>query len=413
MKMKSRILMLLILVSMLLLTLVGALNLNRSEKQEEEPVPEVIAVPETDVVPDTFKGKIVDDYKVPSEIMDLIVRYMDGYYRSLYTLELSDLSDLFDNSLMAKISDRAIALVVEAHKDHDFDFTMKKAYYDLTVTDYRTEGNTFYVDILEDDTMCFSFLNGIESKTFDIENYFTIKKTENGYKIADLDKVQGYYMTFHDGAESEAQADEIYAYYRKQLSDMLVYNTEVLIPKAQEKPYVSSKTFAKAYDRNKAVAYADKYYHERNPLWYNFTDEGGNCQNYASQCMMEGGIALDYFGEEQWKCYVEDPNYEPEINEEETAYGRTRSWVNVGYFYNYAKWNEGKGMVADANVNLYYAQPGDIIIVGNNGLSHTVIVSKVVDGHILVNSNSIDMKDYPVEAYTYTTIMLIKILGSN
>lgn len=413
MKMKSRILMLLILVSMLLLTLVGALNLNRSEKQEEEPVPEVIVEPETDVVPDTFKGKIVDDYKVPSEIMDLIVRYMDGYYRSLYTLELSDLSDLFDNSLMAKISDRAIALVVDAHKDHDFDFTMKKAYYDLTVTDYRTEGNTFYVDILEDDTMCFSFLNGIESKTFDIENYFTIKKTENGYKIADLDKVQGYYMTFHDGAESEAQADEIYEYYRKQLSDMLVYNTEVLVPKAQEKPYVSSKTFTKAYDRNKAVAYADKYYHERNPLWYNFTDEGGNCQNYASQCMMEGGIALDYFGEEQWKCYVEDPNYEPEINEEETAYGRTRSWVNVGYFYNYAKWNEGKGMVADANVNLYYAQPGDIIIVGNNGLSHTVIVSKVVDGHILVNSNSIDMKDYPVEAYTYTTIMLIKILGSN
>ena len=70
-------------------------------------------------------------------------------------------------------------------------------------------------------------------------------------------------------------------------------------------------------------------------------------------------------------------------------------------------------MVADVNVNLYYAQPGDIILVGNNGLAHTVIVSKVVDGHILVNSNSIDMKDYPIEAYTYTTIMLIKILGCN
>ena len=129
--------------------------------------------------------------------------------------------------------------------------------------------------------------------------------------------------------------------------------------------------------------------------------------------MLEGGISLDYDGEEQWKCYVEDPDYEPEINEEEKPAGRTRSWVNVGYFYNYAKWNEGKGMVADVNVNLYYAQPGDIILVGNNGLAHTVIVSKVVDGHILVNSNSIDMKDYPIEAYTYTTIMLIKILGCN
>ena len=26
-------------------------------------------------------------------------------------------------------------------------------------------------------------------------------------------------------------------------------------------------------------------------------------------------------------------------------------------------------------------------------------VSKVVNGHVLVNSNSIDMKDYPIEAY--------------
>ena len=140
----------------------------------------------------------------------------------------------------------------------------------------------------------------------------------------------------------------------------------------------------KEYDRNKAIAYADTYYHTRSSKWYNFSDEGGNCQNYASQCMLEGGIDMDYTGDEQWKCYITDPDYEPEINEEDSPYGRTRSWVNVNYFYNYAKYNEGKGLVADTDVNLYYAQPGDIILVGNNGMSHTVIVSKVVDGHILV-----------------------------
>ena len=250
-------------------------------------------------------------------------------------------------------------------------------------------------------------------KSYGARGMVWIRKTQDGYKIADLDKVQGYYMTFHDDAQNEAEVDEIYAYYTKQLSDMFTYNREVLIPKAQEKPYVSTKSFAKAYDRNKAVAYADKYHHVRNPVWYNFTDEGGNCQNYASQCMLEGGIALDYFGEEQWKCYINDPDYDPYINEDETPEGRTRSWVNVGYFYNYAKYNEGKGLVAEANANLYYAQPSDIIMVGNGGLAHTVIVSKVVDGHILVDSNSIDMKDYPIEAYTYTDIMLIKILGNN
>ena len=122
---------------------------------------------------------------------------------------------------------------------------------------------------------------------------------------------------------------------------------------------------------------------------------------------------MDNEGEQQWKCYIEDPQYDPEINEEETAYGRSRSWVNVEFFYEYAKNNEGKGMVADTKVNLYYLEPGDIIIVGNSSLAHTVIVSKVVNGHILVNSNSIDMKDYPIEAYVYTNITPIKILGSN
>ncbi|MBQ1483394.1 MAG: amidase domain-containing protein [Erysipelotrichaceae bacterium] len=414
MKMKSRILMLMILVSMLCLTLLGALNMDRRPKEEEVlPDEEVIEEEDDNVVPATFRGKVEDEFAVPQDIMKLITDYMDAYYRSLYTLEVADLSDLFSDPLMEKISERAITLVVEAHKDHDFDFTMKKAHYDLGVTDYRVENDKYYVDLLEDDTMCFSFLNGIESKTYEIENYFTIVKTDQGYKIEDLDKIQGYYMTFHDEAKSIDDVENTYAYYSGQLKDMFTYNKEILLPKSKEKAYIPNKTFAKAYDRNKAAAYADRYHHDRNPLWYNFTDEGGNCQNYASQCMLEGGIPLDYFGEEQWKCYVEDPDYEPEINEEDTPNGRTRSWVNVNYFYNYAKWNEGKGLVADANVNLYYAEPGDIIIVGNGGLSHTVIVSKIVDGHILVDSNSIDMKDYPVEAYTYTTIMLIKILGSN
>ena len=406
--------MILILVTMLSLTLIGALNMDKGEKKEEaEPQQQEVVVPEEVVVPTSFVGTFNDEFNVPSPVKDLIIAYMDAYYRSVFTLEVADLSSLFDNELTKEISDKAIRLCVESRKNYEFDFTMTSAHYDLTISDYRTQGDTIYVDVLEDDTMCFAFLNGIESKTFDIENYFKINKTADGYKIADLEKVQGYYLTFYDDSENVDDVNTIYEYYTKQLKDMYVYNHEVLKPKAEKQPYVSEKSFTKVFDRNKAVAYANQYYHSRNPIWYNFTDEGGNCQNYASQCLLEGGIPLDYFGEEQWKCYVEDPNYEPEINEEETATGRTRSWVNVGYFYNYAKWNEGKGMAADANVNLYYAQPGDIIIVGNNGLSHTVIVSKVVDGHILVNSNSIDMKDYPVEAYTYTTIMLIKILGSN
>ena len=405
--------MILILSTMLVLTLLGALLKDDGREKEADPSSQQESETETVTVPETFKGQIRDDYGVPNEVMDVIVRYMDAYYRALSTLETEDLSDLFDNERMARISDRAITLLVEAHKAHDFDFTIKKAHYDLEVTSYGNDGEKYTVELLEDDSMNFAFLEGIESKTYDVENRFVIVKNDGTYRIRDLEKVQGYYMTFYDAGDTIEAIDDTYDYFSRELKDMMTYNSEVLKAKAAEKPYQSDKTFKKTYNREKAVAYAEQYCHERNPLWYNFTDEGGNCQNYASQCLLEGGIEMDYYGEEQWKCYVEDPDYEPEINEEETAYGRTRSWVNVGYFYNYAKWNEDRGLVADVNANLYYAQPGDIILVGNEGPAHTVIVSKVVNGHILVDSNSIDMKDYPIEAYTYTGIMLVKILGSN
>lgn len=403
--------MILLLTGMLLLTLIGGIT---RKKDDSEVVPQTDPVEVIDdVMPDSFKGTVEDPYNVPAEVMNVIVSYLDGYYRSLYTLEKQDLSSLFENEYIAAVSEKAIDLQIETRKLYDFDFTLKRAHYDLKVTRYEKDGETYHVDILEDDYMNFAFLNGIESQTFDVENYFTVKNTAEGYRISDLEKIQGYYMTFYDETKTVEEVSFQYDYYMEQLKGMIDYNNEVLKQKAERDPYVSNVTYSKTYNREAAVAYADQHYHQRNPEWYNFSDEGGNCQNYASQCMLAGGMEMDYSGEWQWKCYVSDPNYEPEINEEDEKEGRSRSWVHVTSFYDYALENEGKGLACDVNANLYYAQPGDIILVGNGSLSHTVIVSKVVDGHILVDSNSIDMKDYPVEAYTYTNITLIKILGSN
>ena len=411
MRVKNSVVMIAILSLMLILTVLGALNRKKDDVPEVKPSDDVVVV--NDSVPESFKGNIDDTYGVPAEIMDLICSYMDSYYRSIYTLEEQDFSPYFSNDLMKEVSEKAIRLLIENRKQYDFDFRMNSAHYDLKVFNYKQENNVYHVDVMEDDYMSFVFLNGLESQAFDIENYFEIVEDNGTYKIKDLEKVQGYYMGIYEEAESVEKVEETYQYFLKQLKDMYAYNSEILKPKAQDNPYSSTKTYTINYDRAAAVAYADKYYHSRNPEWYNFTDEGGNCQNYASQSILSGGLPMDYNGDLQWKCFITDPEYDPEINGEETKAGRTRSWVNVGYFYNYCKDNEGKGLVADVNANIYYAQPGDIIMVGNYGLSHTVIVSKVVDGHVLVNSNSIDMKDYPIEAYAYTNIMLIKILGSN
>ncbi len=408
MKLKDRVVMILILSTMLLCTLFGTLIMNGSRKETvPDPDPDI---DEPVAVPNGFLGKIDDEYSIPKEIIQVITDYMDAYYLSVFKLEMQDMKDLFSNERMEEISEKSIGLMIDVRKLYDFDFSLTKAHYDLKITDYRQENGLYYVDLLEDDYMSYAFLNGLESQAFEIENSFVIREKDKEYKIEDLEKIQGYYMAFYD---DERDPQDVYDYYYSELKDMLTYHNEVLRRKASQNAYSSDRYASGTYDRSAAVAYLDQYSHSRNPQWYNFTDEGGNCQNYASQALLAGGIPMDHEGEEQWKCYVEDPDYDPGINEDETASGRTRSWVNVGYFYNYAKYNEGKGLAAETDVNLFYAQPGDIIMVGNGGLSHTVMVSKVVDGHILVDSNSIDMKDYPLEAYTYTNITLIKILGYN
>ena len=51
-----------------------------------------------------------------------------------------------------------------------------------------------------------------------------------------------------------------------------------------------------AYDRQAAAAYADRYVDERNDAWPDYAGSGGNCQNFASQVLLAGGIPMDIYG---------------------------------------------------------------------------------------------------------------------
>lgn len=398
MKLKSNVVIIIILISIFAFACIGIKFYKPNEDNKQEIV--------EDVMPESFSNNIDDEYNVPQEIKDLIVKYNDAYFKSMYTLNQEDTNIYFCDDLQAKISNNAIKLMVEARRLYDFDFTLTNAHYDLKITSYEKTNDEYHVSLLEDDYMTFSFLDGIESQVFDIECNFIIRKVNDEYKISYLDKVQGYYMMFSDKEDVET-LDELYEYYYDRLSGQIDYKLNVLKPKAIETPYISDYEYDKEYDREKAVLYSYEYFHLRNDKWHDFSLEGGNCQNYASQCLYEGGIPMDYYDEQQWKYYG---NY---IDYDNDSSGRTRSWVSVTDFNEYARENEDYGLVADVDVNIYYAQPGDLIQVGISSVSHTTIVSKVVNNHVLVNSNSIDMKDFPVEAYTYPKIVLIKILGAN
>ena len=391
MKLKQSVIMLLILAGLLGTISIGlAANYNKPI----EDVPEVVE----NVIPETFAKQIINSDKVPAEVLQVITDYMDDYFLSLYTLELQDTTKYFSDVKEGQISDSAIKLTVESRKMYDFDFTMSDAYYVLNITECINNNGKYTVSFLEDDSFSFKFLNGITSETYDVENEMVIEKVNEEYKISYYDKVQGYYMMFTDNRDID-QMEYLYNFYIERLTKTFEdenYKKSIV----STTPYVSDKVFNVKYDRVAASKYADTYYHNRNNNYYDFDDEGGNCQNFASQTLLAGGMVMDHDGNCQW-YYNDHLDYVP-------------SWVHVSSFAEYSKDNEGKGLVCDSYCsNIYYAEPGDLIQVGISSVSHTTIVSKIVDGHILLNSNSIDMKDFPLEAYTYPVRRLIKILGSN
>lgn len=386
----------LIMITVLLLLLVSMTLGGLSIKEEKPITPEADSGNEVidDIIPSSFCRQVKNGEEVPNDVLDVIKNYIDDYFLSIYTLEKQDTTKYFINEVDGKISDNSIKLTVESRKLYDFDFTMSDAYYELNITNYSHDGDNYYIDFLEDDYFWFKFLSGISSESYDIENSIVIKKDNGELKIVSYEKVQGYYSMFADNRNENM--DDIYNYYFERLKNVIEdenYKKELV----QSKPYVSDKDYDHGYDRIAASKYAETYYHTRNDSYYDFSDEGGNCQNLASQVLIAGGIRQDEGGEYEW--------YFNGYSDYAT------SWVHVSSFNDYCRNNE-YGIVCDVDTNIYYAEPGDIIQVGISSISHSTVVSKIVDGHILLNSNSIDMKDFPLEAYVYPVRKLIKILGS-
>ena len=177
---------------------------------------------------------------------------------------------------------------------------------------------------------------------------------------------------------------------------------------------VVGKTCDHEYNRDKALEYAKKWVNKRDSEWTTFD---ANCQNYASIVLYTGGIPMDYTGSandfKQWKFYSSA------YNENETNKGYVYTWTSVPRFSYYVKNNTGSGICAVYDENLYAAEAGDIIHVGTiNPRRHALVVignykvdGKVVD--ILVNSNTVDLENYPMSAYVYPYTSLIKVYGWN
>ena len=152
------------------------------------------------------------------------------------------------------------------------------------------------------------------------------------------------------------------------------------------------------FNRPEAAAYAKKWAYGRNPAYYNFNRLGGDCTNFASQCIYAGAGIMNFTPVFGWFY--------------KTANDRTASWTGVEYLYNFLTKNEGVGPFAK-EVPLDELEIGDIVQLGREtgDFYHSPVVVGFSGRRILVAAHSNDVYGKPLDTYVFEKVRGIHILG--
>ena len=152
-----------------------------------------------------------------------------------------------------------------------------------------------------------------------------------------------------------------------------------------------SRDFSNLLERRvNAVEYADAYCgaagendYSYNKKYRNYNPQGGDCANFASQILFEGG---KFRKTSTW-------NYNK---------GGSKAWVNAQAFKDYMLYSGRASVVAYGDYNKIYKaayklMPGDFVAYGKNGkITHiSVVTGADSKGYTLVNSHNTDRYRVP------------------
>lgn len=153
------------------------------------------------------------------------------------------------------------------------------------------------------------------------------------------------------------------------------------------------------YDRAAAVEYARRWAYDRNQKYMDFEHMGGDCTNFASQCVYAGCNVMNYTPTLGW-YYINASN-------------RTPSWTGVPYFYSFLVTNKEQGPYARQTAK-EFIEIGDIVQLGNadGEFYHSPVVCSVHDGEIFVAAHTFDTYMRPLSSYLYQNIRYLNILGA-
>ena len=343
----------------------------------------------------------------------LILDYMNLYFASLEDFEpQEEIAALFSDEEQAALADSAIDFQISLRQMQDADYTLASWSYSLTLNEItQEEDGSLHILARENNIQNFNQNPEIASERYGGYHLFELEQMEGSWKIRSHMMFDAVYMMLW----SEGGGEEAALRYAEAVPEYLRLAQEQLQEREADREREPGELQAQyAYDRQAAAAYADRYVDERNDAWPDYAGSGGNCQNFASQVLLAGGIPMDIYGDAVWKWYSDEVSNSP------GAQGRSSSWTGVNQFVEYAAANTGYGLVAETEAPYFSGEPGDLLHMGIDGdWGHTVVIASAVtngQGEVvdyLVDSNTGNLRNYPASLYGYPEIILTRIGGWN
>lgn len=156
------------------------------------------------------------------------------------------------------------------------------------------------------------------------------------------------------------------------------------------------------YDRIRAVEYAHRWAFSRNPAFSDFSLLGGDCTNFASQCIYAGAGVMNYTPVLGW-YYINLNNRAP-------------AWTGVNELYRFLVNNKSTGPQGKV-VDLSDIDNGDVIQIRfarKDVFAHCPVVVDRGYGTpetILVAAHSFDSDNRPLSTYNYEQLRPIHIFN--
>lgn len=159
------------------------------------------------------------------------------------------------------------------------------------------------------------------------------------------------------------------------------------------------------YDRAAAVAYAHRWAYERNPIYYDYESIGGDCTNFASQCLYAGTGVMNFTPTFGW--YYRNAN------------DKSPSWTGVTYFYNFLTEKKVRTGPFGVETNIFGIQPGDFVqldLDDDEAFDHTPVIVERGEvptlDNVLVAAHSYDADFRPLSTYPFKAIRYLHVLGA-